>query len=169
MDESSATSPQQLERCTKCDCSSVLIAAFSKSGHGKKAKVLCPGCVTEERDRRSAAGLIRISVIFLLALYCALTTKRPNTGWGVVNLCLTAVMMWLSIFPHELAHAGVSALLGLPTRKIVFGSGKIQKRLLLWGMVLEIRTYPTIGLTYSEFRDEPFARRKQALVLIAGP
>jgi tetratricopeptide (TPR) repeat protein len=35
--------------------------------------------------------------------------------------------------------------------------------------VLEARTYPTVGLTYNEFRDEPLATLKQALILAAGP
>jgi hypothetical protein len=92
-----------------------------------------------------------------------------SAGWFLLNLALLDLMLWATTIPHEAGHAIASRLVGLDVVRIVLGTGKRLRTIVVRGVPVDLHALPIGGVTYTYLRDERAARFKQILVVAAGP
>ena len=87
----------------------------------------------------------RLSVIFFLIFWCLLTIA------------------------HEAGHAVVARVCGWRVNEIRLGFGPVIGRYALWGLPVELRTFPIVGLVSVVPTSVRLARLKNMLIYAAGP
>lgn len=151
-------------KCETCEVSSELEFGFLQVGAKSKKKTLCLTCFQYEANRKRSRG----SLVFLFALAASILPIIVANSWSFFNFMLFYVFLYLSIVPHELGHALGAILTGQKIFQITFGSGPRLFLKKLRGIYLEIRTYPTEGMVFSE-RAGNFTRLRNFIVVLAGP
>ena len=159
---------QKLTTCSRCGRQSAVEAAFAKEKHffGLVTRTYCPDC----QVKRQTLSFI-IQFILLPALGVLLYFLLPGFWLGRFLLVFTfSLLLFIPfILVHELAHAGMAALLGLRVFTVVLGVGRpfYTGRFLGWNW--EIRPLPLGGVTILGGPQAPSYRLRLFFTYLAGP
>lgn len=102
-------------------------------------------------------------------LICINSPSSAHTGWRLLNWAWLDVCMWLTVVPHEFAHALVGRAVGLRIFRVVLGTGRVWWRGVILGFDVEARSYLIEGLVIGAPRDPAGARWKSFAFILAGP
>lgn len=161
--------PTEALTCSICGCSSTLRASFAQGRDGSKARTRCPVC--EEKHTRKVTYLTLAFVIVGIVLGASHVNQHPNEFARALpyGFAVFYVSIFTTVLPHELAHALVAKLVGLPPVAIVIGRGRMWFDRTVFGLRLQFGTVPRGGFTLVDLRPcSGFDARMIALVA-AGP
>jgi hypothetical protein len=154
-------------RCDGCGAESPLKPLFvcQRRSFRRGHQTLCPGCVR----RRTETTYRTLFVLWLLAgLASAVSAEGQGVRWPT-NLLLLAIFEYLSIVPHELAHATASWLTRMEVFRITFGVGRRWLHLRVGGTLIEAGALPVCGAVYSFSLNQGAWRLRRLAVVAAGP
>ena len=131
-------------------------------------KWVCPPC--------QAAMLHRVEAV-VTGLQWALVPVLLVAGWwlgpAMQSLAFKMLGMMVGLLVglvlHEAGHAGVAWLMGLRVWRVVIGSGRRIAKACWWGLGLEVRRLPTVGVVVIEPSTGRFAALRFGLAVAAGP
>ena len=111
------------------------------------------------------------SYLVMLVLGIILVYWVPNFTYGVIVLNFVAVMLllWFSLFLHELAHYLAGIYLGGIVPLVKIGTGPLLRRVWVLGTTWEIRAHWFSGCVYFGFNKKRFSLTKCFLIYAAGP
>lgn len=158
----------------KCDCcgaESNLDTAFFKApkSFSQKIRTYCPDCWTSRQHSESKWGIILSLATGPLGLVFLLTDTHAELGWFMINIVLFEVFIWLTIVPHELAHAVVGRAVGMKVLRIYLGSGRTFFTSRVAGFDCEFKPLPTGGLVVAAHRTLEHLRARHFAFVLAGP
>lgn len=156
--------------CGYCGYQSTLDEYFvEKAITNRPPAKVCPGCV-EKLDTQDNSRTVT-SYLVMLVLGSISVYLIPNFAYGVLvlNLVTMMLLLWISLFLHELAHYFAGIYLGGTVPLVQIGTGPLLKRLWIAGTTWEIRAHWFSGCVYSGFSNKKFSLTKCFLIYAAGP
>lgn len=156
--------------CGYCGYDSTLDEYFvEKAITNKPPAKVCPGCV-EKLDAKENSKIVT-SYLVMLILGVVMVYWIPDFAYGVIVLNLVAVMvlLWFSLFLHELAHYLAGIYLGGIVPLVKIGTGPLLRRVWVLGTTWEIRAHWFSGCVYFGFNKKRFSLTKCFLIYAAGP
>ena len=157
-------------KCDRCGVESGLDTAFFKAPKSFSQKILtyCPDCWTSKQHSDSKLGIILSLAVGPLGLLLMLA-GAPDLGWVMINIVLFELFMWVTIMPHELAHAVAARAVGMQVFRIYVGSGSTLFACRIGGFDCEFRSLPTEGLVIAAHRVLRNLRARHFAFVLAGP
>jgi hypothetical protein len=154
-------------RCEGCGAESPLKSLFSRRQRfsGRGHNMLCPGCVSRRRENAFRNSF----AIWLIAGIGSLLAAHGKGFRWPTNLLLLVVFEYISIIPHELAHAAAALLARMEVFQISFGTGRRWAHAIVGGTLIEARVIPVCGAVSSSSLDLRNWRFRRFLVVAAGP
>lgn len=153
--------------CEGCGVESQLQSLFVRSRKfvGGGYVNLCPVCVTRQRTLE----LRTVFTLFLIVIALDLVLVRRHGDAFPINLILLVAFEYLSIIPHELAHAAASWLMRMEVFQITFGIGRRWAHAVVGGTLVEARAIPVCGAVSSSSLNPRFWRLRRGMIVAAGP
>ena len=168
MNQSTVQQPEIRTTCGRCGAGSTLGSLFTTLSHRGKMVPHCPACAQAHRVTQMRWASVWVPVLLGMAA-TFLVLSGGHQGWVFLNGALVLVFWWLSILPHELAHAGAALALRLRVHGVVVGSGPILLHGMAGDVPLQWRTYPFRGATYVQITRDRSYRWRRFLMVAAGP
>lgn len=154
-------------KCEGCGVESPLESLFVRGRKfvGRGHFNLCPVCITRQRTLE----LRTVFALFLIVIAFDLVVARRDGGAFPINLILLVAFEYLSIIPHELAHAAASWLMRMEVFQITFGIGRRWAHAIVDGTLIEARMIPICGAVSSSSLDPRLWRLRRLVIVAAGP
>jgi|GEM_PF-2437689 len=158
-------------RCSSCGIVSTqpaLLRAVPRSFSTRISK-LCPQCFDKKRNRDRGLHLWCFLAVAVGGLIVVCLSPPAKARWTLLNWAWLDICMWLTVVPHEFAHALVGRAVGLRIFRVVLGAGRVWWRGVILGFDVEARSYLVEGVVIGAPRDPAGARWKAFAFTLAGP
>ncbi|HWE92444.1 MAG TPA: M50 family metallopeptidase [Tepidisphaeraceae bacterium] len=159
-------------RCDKCGVRSPLSSLFTLVKKSSGLSSVCPACKRRAGNRLHLV-LALFAVGMTLAYFgAAIATSSPDErtySWDGMWFPLFLLFQYVSIIPHELAHALVARLTGIEVFQISLGYGRVIATHRVRGVVIEIRAIPGIGTVSGATLRMSGWRWRRIAFIAAGP
>lgn len=161
-------------RCHQCAVESPLADLFvrRRRSFSKNGPSLCPRCARRRKDT-SAIVTVVIAAAILSVFLIMWLRGSVNPAWDDWNWIRDGALFFafelICIVPHELAHAAAGRLMGLDIGRITFGRGALLARLVIRGVILDLRAIPIVGSVSGTTRRLTNWRWRMIAYIAAGP
>src|SRR4051812_28199498 len=134
-------------KCDVCGMEALPDQAFTRDGVPFYQRRRCPNCHAK-LNRQVLQGLVCVAVAMGLTGFL-LIWKSPDSLFGrlLLNLFWFDLLLYLSIVPHEFAHAIAGRLAGFRITGISIGNGMTLFRVRLMQVPVTIKAIPFGGFT----------------------
>jgi hypothetical protein len=166
------TAPAQTSEllvCNRCGRSSTWREAFvGPHNHGAR-KSICPHCRSVTALKKSRTKIIATVLIATLVPIASLFGYEDNIFWYAAAWSWFYLMLYASLFPHELGHALVARWLACPPIAIAIGEPPWKTNIQALGNRWLIGQGLGNACTLIDPRGERFLRLRLLLLTLAGP
>lgn len=136
-------------RCGKCGVRSPLSSLFTLVKTSSGLSSICQACKRRARNRLHlvlALFAVGMTLAFFTATVATSSPDQRSYSWDGMWFPLFLLFQYVSIVPHELAHALGARLMGIEVFQISLGYGRVIATWRVRGVVIEIRAIAGIGV-----------------------
>ncbi len=127
--------------------------------------ILCPGCYATSQIKASTTWLWFVPLLAIVSAYGLFNMRGL---YPLANFLILALMAYLMIVPHELAHAGMAWLLKGRVFEIRLGLGPVVWQRHFNNVLVSVRRYPVAGLCVPGFPNRRAIQARTFMTTAAG-
>lgn len=127
--------------------------------------------IPDETDDRPLSASDRRIAIGFAALFFGLLLAEVVDEWTPARLSIPVFALSWAVLTviHEVGHAVVARALGWRVDRLRVGFGPVVRTGVWWGVEVELRAFPIVGLVQVTPGGLSWARAKNAAIYAAGP